>query len=1049
VEVWDGGAPVPIGGPQQRALLAVLLVNAGGVISADRLIDHLWGERPPGNARSRLHGSVADLRKVLRERDGRQPLRTRAPGYLLEVRPGELDADRFQELVVAARRSRSVTEAARQLDQALALWRGRPLDGVEVDGLAPVVTQLAESHLEAIEARVDVDLRLGRDQGLVAQLQALVREHPVRERLWVLLMMALHRAGRRADALAAYRELREALVDELGVEPGEAAQRLHQSILAGDQVPVEAEPEERREPVRAPQWPVPAQLPAPVPAFTGRTDHLKQLDELADNQHDMVIATITGMAGAGKTALAVHWAHQARHRFPDGQLYANLRGFGGATREPNESGGGDGRPGEPIEALAGFLRALGVPAERVPVELEPAAALYRSTLAGRRVLVVLDNAASAAQVRPLLPGAPGCLVVVTSRDRLRGLVARDGARRLALGVLTPDEASVLLARLLGADRVAAEPAAAAELTRLCAYLPLAVRVAAADVAGPIAEHVAWLQRDDRLSALEVDGDPASAVRVAFDSSYATLDPAARRLFRLLGLVPAADHTAPAAAALADLADGEAAGLLDRLAAAHLLEPVASGRYTCHDLLASYAAERAWAEDAGVDREQAVGRWLGWYVAQTRVAASTLNPEMLRLPGESEAVAGFGAACEPNESRGGDHQAALAWLDGERSNLVAAVRHAAATGPAEPAWLLADALRGYFWLRMYGLDWLEVASAGLAAATAAGDVAGQAAAHLSLGDLHSRQARYDTAIDHYGEAVVLNRQIGWTDGESAALGCLGNVRRWAGDLPAAAEHYAQALALAERTGRVGGQAANLANLGVVNADLGQLARSADYYRRALLLDRQVGSTLGEAVDLSNIGELELKMGRLDAAFRLVEQALARHREVGDREGEADTTRVLAEVHRAAGHLELARELARRAVTASQETGGGLYEAYARNALGRCELSLGRVAQAVAQHERALSVAAGGSNRHAEVEALTGLAAAHPEPRLAVSYARRAFDLARGGGYQLLAGHALQALGDALARAGDPDAARVARQEALAALTACGSAAAEELRKQLPG
>jgi DNA-binding SARP family transcriptional activator len=479
LEVWQGGNPVPVGGPQRRALLAVLLVNAGAVVSSDRLIDHLWGERPPRNARGLLHGCVADVRKVLRQ-GSRQPLRTRAPGYLLEVQPGELDADRFEELATAAGRAESPAEAAHHLYQALAVWRGQPLDGVDVDGLAPVVARLAERRLEVVEQRIEVDLQLGRDRGLVAQLQALVREHPLRERLWMLLMSALHRAGRQADALAAYRELRETLVDQLGLEPGEAARQLHQSILAGETVPAPPAPE----PVRVPERTVPAQLPAPVPAFTGRADQLKALDELADQRDDMVVAAITGMAGAGKTALAVYWAHQVRERFPDGQLYANLRGFG-AVCEPNRNrSSAAGRPVAPIEALTGFLRALGVPAEQVPVGPEPAAALYRSTLAGRRMLVVLDNATGADQVRPLLPGTPGSLVVVTSRDRLRGLVARDGARRIGLGTLAPDEAAVLLSRLLGADRVAAEPDAAAELARHCAYLPLAIRIAAAQVVGP-------------------------------------------------------------------------------------------------------------------------------------------------------------------------------------------------------------------------------------------------------------------------------------------------------------------------------------------------------------------------------------------------------------------------------------------------------------------------------------------------------------------------------------------------------------------------------------
>jgi DNA-binding SARP family transcriptional activator/tetratricopeptide (TPR) repeat protein len=1029
LELWWDGAPVPVGGPQQRALLAVLLVHAGHVVSSDRLIDHLWGERPPRNARALLHGCVADLRKALR-RDGTQPLRTRAPGYVLEVGPDEVDADRFERLAAAARAAVSPAEAAAHLYRALALWRGDPLDGVAAEGLAPVVARLRERRLEVLEQRIALDLRLGRHQGLAAELRVLVREHPLRERLWSLLMLVLQRTGRQADALAVYRELRETLVDQLGVEPGPATQRVHRAVLGGSEVDLDLD--------EAPAGaggagPVPAQLPAAVSAFTGRADVLKRLDELADNRDDMVLAVVTGMGGAGKTALAVHWAHQVRDRYPDGQLYVNLRGFAA------------GRPAAPVEALTGFLRAFGVPPEQVPAETEPAAALYRSTLAGRRVLVVLDNAASADQVRPLLPGTPGCLVVVTSRDRLRGLVARDGARRVELGMLGPDEATVLLGRMLGADRVAAEPAAAAELARMCAYLPLAVRIAAADVTGSIADHVDRLRRADRLSAFDVPGDPASAVRASFEFSYAALDPAACRLFRLLGTIPAGEVGAPAAAALAGRPEPETRQVLDRLLAVHLLEPAGPDRYTCHDLLASYAAERAVAQEEAVAREAALGRWFGWYVDRADAAARMLYPELLRLPDPGPAAgARTGGAAGAGFA---DHQAALSWLDTERATLVGAVRYAAKRGPRRAGYVLADLLRGYFWLRMYRRDWMEVARAGLAAAAAAGDVAGQAAASLSLGDAHSRQGRYAEAVEHYARCGALSRQVGWLDGESAAAGCIGNVHWWEGNLPAAAEHYERALELAERTGRLGGQAANLGNLGQLYSDLGKLATSAAYHRRALALDHRLGSTLGEAVELGNLGMLELEQGRLEAAFELLERSLTLQREVGNRDGEADTIRVLAEAHRAAGRLDRALALAGQAVALARDTGGVRYEADARNALGRCELALRRPDRAIAQHERALALVADSANRYAEIEALTGLAAAHEEADRAVDLAGRAVTLARQAGYGLAEGYALRALGDAHHRAGDVPGARAAWQRAREVLSACGSAAAQTVRARL--
>ncbi len=1020
LELWQDDEPVPVGGPQQRALLAVLLVDAGRVVSTDRLVDHLWGERPPPTARALLQGCVAELRRTLR-RTGRQCLVTRAPGYVLEVRPGELDADRFEELAAAAVGAATPAEAAALLYRALELWRGPVLDDVAVDGLAAAVTRLEERRLEVIEQRIDVDLQLGRDIGLVGELRGRVAEHPLRERLWAQLMLALHRTGRQADALAAYAELRTVLVEQLGVEPGPAVQALHRAILTGEEppgVPVSPLEPEAGEAAPAPAAgdatagpPPPAQLPAAVSAFTGRADLLKRLDELSDDTGAMVVAAITGTAGVGKTALAVHWAHRAGNRFPDGQLYADLRGFAAAP------------PVRPVEALTGFLAALGVPAEQVPVEQDAAAALFRSALAGRRVLVVLDDAAGVDQVRPLLPGTPGCLVLVTSRHRLGGLVARDGARRFTLDVLTESEATTLLGRLIDPDRVAAEEDAAARLCRLCAYLPLALRIAAAELAGGLADQVARLSAGDRLGALAVEDDPDSAVRVAFDASYTALDPAERRLFRLLGLAPAVHFTPAAAAALAGLADTRAAALLDRLAAAHLLDRPAAGRYTWHDLLRTYAAERARAEEEPAAREAAVSRWLDRYVTDTLAAARALNPEMLRLP----------STCRTDPI---DHQAALAWLDAERPNLIAAVRYAADRGAAA-AWVIADALRGYFWLRMYTLDWLDVAVAGLAAATAAGDLAGQAAARLSLGDVHGRQGRYDEAIAHYRRALELNRACGWTDGESAALGNLGNVYWWAGRLPEAADHYAQALALAEATGRVAGQAVNLGNLGAVYWDLGDLERSADHHRRALDLDRALHSPLGEAVDLGNLGRVRLEQGRVDEALADLERALVLHREIGDRSGEAETLRMLAEAHRAAGRGGRATDLAEQAVRLAHDSGNLRYEADALNTAGTCTASLGRTADAVARHQQALALARDSGSRYPEIVALTGLAAADPEPDRALSFALRAVALARQAGFRLLEGHALSALAAAHRRAGDAASAGVAGREARALLTAAGS------------
>jgi tetratricopeptide (TPR) repeat protein/DNA-binding XRE family transcriptional regulator len=570
------------------------------------------------------------------------------------------------------------------------------------------------------------------------------------------------------------------------------------------------------------------QLPMDVAGFTGRADSLTWLDRLltagAETAATVVISAIGGTAGVGKTALAIHWAHQIRADFPDGQLYVNLRGYAPAP------------PMRSVEALAHFLHALGIAAEQVPVELEEAAALYRTLLTDKRILVVLDNARDAEQVRPLLPGSSGCLVVVTSRDRLAGLVATHGAHRLGLDVLAPSEAVVLLAHILGEERVAAEPQATAAVAEACGFLPLALRIAAANLLDQpqdsIADYVSRLRAGDRLGELAVDGDPQAAVGVAFDTSYATLDPQAQRLFRSLGLIPGPDVTAPAAAALTGMQRPAVEQVLDRLAGAHLLEPRAPGRFGFHDLLRLYARQRSEAEDSEAERQAALGRLLEWYLHTAATATQLLYPTMVRLPLPP-------ATSHLPVPAFSDRAQALAWLDAERPNLVAAVQHAAGHGPRPSAWLLADALHGYLWQGMYVVDWSAVAEAALAAAQAEGGPRAQSSAQLSLADLNLCLSRYRQAIEHYSRALALNQQTGWLEAQAATLSKLGVAYARSGRLAEAAHHHHRALALNQRIGRLGGQATNLGNLGVVYLEQGRLEAAFDHHAQALALFRQLG------------------------------------------------------------------------------------------------------------------------------------------------------------------------------------------------------------------
>ena len=746
---------------------------------------------------------------------------------------------------------------------------------------------------------------------------------------------------------------------------------------------------------------VPAQLPADVAGFTGRGQHLRALDALLSGASDgeqaggrgraVVISAIAGTAGVGKTALAVHWAHRVRERFGDGQLYVNLHGWA------------QGQPLSPLQALAQLLGTLGVATDKIPVETEQAAALYRSLLADRRLLVVADNARDAAQVRPLIPGTPGCLVVVTSRDRLSGLVASHDAVLLALDVLTPGEAVSLLARILGEDRVHAEPEAAAELAEVCGFLPLALRIAAANLAGQPNQAIArWLARmraGDRLAELAVAGDPQAAVRTAFDSSYAVLNPDAQRLFRLLGLAPGRDFTPEAAAALAALPVEQAGRLLERLASAHLIEPRGPERYGFHDLLRLYAHQRA-EEDSEPQRQQARNRLLCWYLHTADAAAELLYPQMLRLPvppvDPGLPAAGFK-----------DRASALGWLDTERPNLVAAAQHAAAKGPRPLAWLLADALRGYFWEHRHMVDWLTVANAALSAADAEGDPHAQVAAHRNLGMICQCQGDNARAAEHHTRALPLSRQVRWVDGEAALLGDIAMVYTALGDLKQAADYHTQALALYRQTGRKSGQATALANLGDVIRQLGHPERAAEHLTSSLAIHREISTQVARHVALGTLGEVYRDLGRLDAAAEHLTQALTLARAAGSRYGEAYNLNGLATVRRDAGRSIAALELAEAAVVLAREIDDPRVEADALNTLGSVQLGLGHSRRAAQHHRAAHDLARQTDARYPQTEALLGLAVTRQQQgqhRQAIKHAEQARILAREASFRILEGRA---------------------------------------------
>lgn len=909
LRVRDGAHWISVRAAQQRLVLAVLLIEAGKMISIDRLVNEIWGEHPPGTAAATVRGYVRALRRILGGGTN-GPLLTREHGYELVVADEDVDARVFERLVDTGIRAVAGGDrggALTRLSEALALCHGQVLADVPCSGtVAAEITRLEQRRLTAMEERLGALLDLGRHAEMVDELAQVVAEHPLRERLQGQLMLALHRCGRRAEALATYRRAHRMIADELGVEPGMELRRLHQAMLADEPhlvAPVRQGSHNHRV--------IPAQLPAEVTAFTGRETPLRQLDIVLPDENDPdgdagpalpVIATVVGSAGVGKTALAIRWAHQVRRRFPDGQLYVNMRGYA------------SGPPMRPIDALARFLPALGVPAEQVPLEVDVAASLYRSLLADKRILVLLDNVAHSEQVRPLLPGSRGCRVLLTSRDRLGGLVARDGAVPLTLDALAPAESMTLLTRLLGADRVDTEPAAAAALTDQCGHLPLALRIAAANLTArpthAIADYTTRLTGGDRLAALQMDGDPQVAVHAAFDHSYATLPDDAALLFRLLGLVPGTEITAPAAAALADFPLPQATRLLDRLASGHLIVEHTRDRYTLHDLLRLYAADLA-ASDGALDRRAALDRLYDHYLRGVQAATMRLFPHVLQLP-VSEPIAA-------------DHTRALAWLDAELPSLMAAISHAAAHGSHAFAWQLADALRGYLFMRMPTVTWDAAGQAEPAAARTNGAMR---AAHPSLATLTSATGRNPAATRPSQRTIVM-------------------------------------------AGRPAGDADVLGRLGLTDWGLGKLELSADHLTQAIDMHRRTGSRGGEAKALVGLGTAHRALGRLDDALT---QTLALHRRSGDRDREADTLRLLATVHRAASRPDQALELATTALALARETGNRPNEADALNTLATIQVHLGRPEQAIHHHRRALRLARGG-NRHTETEALAGLAAAY--------------------------------------------------------------------------
>ncbi|RBQ14681.1 hypothetical protein DP939_39440 [Spongiactinospora rosea] len=863
-----GGRQVSITATKQRIVLTTLLLHVNQYVSGERLIEHIWPDEMPRDAQAALRTHIARLRQVLGDDQGGAGLiRTRDHGYLIELGGADIDVVQFRDLVGRAGLAADADTEISLLHQALALWRGPALADVPSEPLRRVHADgLDEERMRALERWLELGLLAGRHEQLVGELKTASASHPLRERLWGQLMLALYRCGRQAEALQAYRTIGSLLREELGVDPGDELRHLHQSILHADpalllpayapssageplsvSMPGAEVPAAEPSPAALAGPPHPAELPADTAGFTGRVSEVERLRRTLTSHGQAPVITISGVGGVGKSTLATHVAHRVSSHFPDGQLYVNLHG---ATP--------DVKPLDPHEALARFLRSLGVADSAIPPEVDEAAARFRSLIDGKRMIVVLDNARDIAQIRPLLPGSGSSAVLITSRRMLASL---DGSSHEQLDVLSEAEARTLLGNLIGAVRVQAESRAAARVIELCEGFPLAIRIAAARLVSrpewpirPFADRLAL--EHHRLAELQIDD---RAVRATFQVSYQDLlegadGIGAARMFRLLSLLEGPDVGVRAAAAAGGISTDAAQRLLDRLADVHLINTNVVDRYSMHDLLRLFARERAQQEESDQAREQAVRRVLHSYLSTARSATdltpsagwrTELAPQSLTYPGE--------ALTSSDE--------VTTWINGEIRNLVAAVAQATRLDDDGPALAvaLAAALDTPLDRRGRWRDELAVAERAAEAAHRSGDPLHQGISYTDLG---------------------------WTKVR------VGRLAEGIADLSQAVEAY-------DRIGALERQPGPLSGLAVAYRQLGDFEQAIRYHSDLLVLNRQLGSRFNEAATLTNLGLVYQSVGRYDEAIEAHTRSAAILEEIGEREARVDPLGKLAESHRQAG------------------------------------------------------------------------------------------------------------------------------------------------------
>lgn len=944
--VQADGVPLRIKGRRQSTVLAMLLLSADRIVSVDTLVDAVWPASPPATARNQIAICVATLRKTFKEAGESDLLLTSPPGYVLARGDHRIDVVEFLHQAErgrdAARLGRT-EEACTLLEEALSKWRGAALDELGGERIEAEAARLEQLRLDLIEERAGLMLELGRHRALTGELGELVARHPLREQSREHLMLALYRSGQRAEALEVFRQGRRLLNEELGIEPGPPLQQLHDLILHDS-------PELTRPPAAAASasvtvQTVPAQLPADVRRFTGRQQELASLDRLLRepyHPHAPAVATIVGVGGVGKTALAVHWASQAAERFPDGQLFADLRGYD----EENP-------PVSPSAVLDRFLRALGMPAPQIPEEPDERAALFRSLLSTRRMLILLDNVRSFAQLRPLLPGGGRSVVLATGREALDDVTGDYTNLRIRLRVLLPSEATTLLTKIAGADRFGSDPVALEQLSALCDCLPLALRIAGARLAAKPGLSVRGLVerlRDQRRRLDELSPEEGG-VRAGFRLTYRDLTPDAARMYRRLGLLRTADFAAWVAAATVDTDLWHAEELLDQLVDAQLLEavdpvPGRAARYRFQDLLQLFARERAEADETEEECDAALERAFGAWLWLAEEAHRRLDGREFPVGRPPEPAPGFlrGAADELLASP-------LDWFDSERAAVTDVVVHAAETGRVRYACALTESAVPHFETRNYLEDWQRCAEASLSSARRTGDRSGEATMLRLLGSLAIYQRRYELAEGWNMAALRLLRETDDVHGAALAQRNLAMCARFQGDWDRALEHCRAALDGFSAAGDTGNQAHLLGYLAQIELDRGQVEQALPLAVEAVELSRRAGSVRAETQSLYRLAEVRLRAGEFDEAAGSFHEVLQLSRKEGDRVGEAHGLRGLGETQWSQGLLPAAGRTLKQALEITEELADRFLYARVETDLGCVDAIGGDHAAAVERFERA--------------------------------------------------------------------------------------------------